>query len=246
MSSLTRWVLAHKRIVVALLGPAHARRHRRRRTGDESAEAEVLRARQGGLGDQRADREALRGTGGNTAPLVPVVTLPAGQDGRLARACAAELRAVEARVERRCPARASPATRSTGDRAFVSKDGRTAFAIAYPPPRPEPAVRRQPEGGEEGAGGAARRDGRRRARAPDRLRRARAGQRRRRNGPGVLVEALLGGFGALARARLRVRVVPGDRPDLDGDRVDHDHVPARLGADDRSPTSRRSCSSWSR
>ena len=82
MTALTRWVLAHKRTVVitwvvltiagmAAAGPA-----------SDALEAEFSVPEQGGLGDQPGDRRALRGQGGNTAPLVPVLTLPEGKTVR--------------------------------------------------------------------------------------------------------------------------------------------------------------------
>src|SRR4051794_27307600 len=77
----------------------------------------------------------LFGNGGDGAPLVAVVTLPPGAD-----ADAPQVRAGLARVSHRI-AGAVPHARiasyaSTGDRAFVSPDGRTTFVVAYPPPTP--------------------------------------------------------------------------------------------------------------
>jgi putative drug exporter of the RND superfamily len=79
--------------------------------------------------------KATFGNGGDGAPLVAVVTLPRGVD-----AGSAEVRAGLTSVSRRIAA-AVPHTRiasfaSTGDRAFVSRDGRTTFVVAYPPPTP--------------------------------------------------------------------------------------------------------------
>ncbi len=102
MASLTRWVLAHKRIVVDLLGRADARRHGLGRLGDQSAQTEVLGARQGRLDHQPADRSTTSTAPAATpSPLLPVVTLPAGQVGRLAGRAARELRGVEARLAER-------------------------------------------------------------------------------------------------------------------------------------------------
>ena len=65
-------------------------------------------------------------------------------------------------------------------------------------------------------------------------------------GPSVLAETLLGAAGRPAGAALRLRVVPGLRAAAHRRGVDPDDVPARAGADLRSPTSASSCSSSSR
>ena len=145
MSGLTRWVLAHKRIVVVswvLLtlvgigsaGPASdALSQKFSVPGKEGYETNVA----------IADRYAR--TGGDTAPLLPVVTLPSGKtvDSPGVRA---DLRAVEARMERALPRARVASYASTGDRAFVSADGRTTFVIAYPPRAPDAAFGENPDG----------------------------------------------------------------------------------------------------
>ena len=78
------------------------------------------------------------GTGGDTAPLIPVVTLPKGT-----RADSPQVRADLTKVDRSL-AEALPGSRvasyaSTGDRTFLSKDGRTTFAVVYPTPDPDSA-----------------------------------------------------------------------------------------------------------
>jgi putative drug exporter of the RND superfamily len=70
------------------------------------------------------------GMDGATQPLVPVVTLPAGQVVSDARAALAHAFAEIADTQ--------PGTRvlsypSTGNPAFVGRDGRTTFALVYPP-----------------------------------------------------------------------------------------------------------------
>ena len=84
------------------------------------------------------------GTGGNAAPLVPVVQLPAGRTVEQP-AVRAELRGVEDKLRAALPGARIAGYGSTGDTAFVSRDGRTAFAVAFATPDPGPAVRRQPE-----------------------------------------------------------------------------------------------------
>ena len=138
-----------------------------------------------------------RGTGGNSAPLMPVVTLPAGQtaadpasarDLRADRAArgagAARLARGRLRLHRR-PRRSSP---RTGARPSSSP---TRRPIPTSPSATTRRPRRRLRAALQGAtvGG--------RAGPPLGLRRARSARRGGGDGPGVLVEALLGGFGAL-------------------------------------------------
>ncbi len=78
MASITRWVLAHKRIVVAfwvvltLVGGASA--------GSATKALKqkfTVPGKEGFVTNQQIKRD-FRGTGGNGAPLLAVVTLPAG------------------------------------------------------------------------------------------------------------------------------------------------------------------------
>ena len=135
MPSLTRWVLAHKRTVVltwivltiagiAAAGPRHGR-----------ARAGVLGARQGGLGDQRRDRRALprhRRRHGSAAARGHAAE---GQDVD-SPAVQRDLAQLDADLERALPQSRIASYASTGDRAFVSDDGRTTFALVYPQPDP--------------------------------------------------------------------------------------------------------------
>ena len=243
MSALTRWVLVHKRIVVVswivltiagimASGPA-----------TDALEPGVLGPRQGGLGDQRRDRQALPRHGRGHRAADAGGHAAAGQDGRLARGPGGP-RAESTGASRsgcRSPRIASYA--STGDRAFVSEDGRTTFAVVYPQPDPDSVFGENPRA-EKAASAALRgRDRRRRAGPPDRLRRAGRGLGRRQRGPGRADRGADRRLRRAARARLRVRLVPGRRPDPDGDRLDHDHVPAAARPDRADRASRRSCSS---
>ena len=226
MEPFTRRILAHRRLVVGLwvvltiagiatAGAAtSAMKQKFSVPGREGWEANQAIAHHYG------------GTGGNEAPLVPVVALPPGRSAS-EPAVTRQLAQVEQRLERALPGSRVAGYGSTRDPAFVSKDGRTAFAVAYPPPDPDQPVRRQPQGGEEGARGAARRDGRparpSTSRATTRSpRRAAAG-----NGPGVLVEALLGGLGALVVLGFVFGSLLALRPAAHGDPGDHDVVPGR-------------------
>src|SRR4051812_7051082 len=196
MSSLTRWVLAHKRIVVAFwlvltvagmaaAGPA-----------SKALKQEFSVPGKEGWQTNQAIAERYRGTGGQSAPLMPVVTLPAGKsvDSPGVRA---QLATLDRRLARALPGARIASFASTGDRAFVSRDGRTTFAIAYPrrdrdqPFGDNPRAEKRARAALRGAAVAG---------APVHLTGfdALQDQTGGNNGPGVLLEALLGGLGALA------------------------------------------------
>jgi RND superfamily putative drug exporter len=195
MASLTRWVLAHKRIVVifwlvvTLVGMASA-----------GSATKALKqkfsvpGKEGWVTNQQIAHD-FRGTGGNSAPLLPVVTLPAGATVS-SPAVQSGLRAVEQRLLQALPGSRMASYLSTGSSAFVSKDGRTVFMVAYPPPDPKQAFNDNPEAAKRATRALA---GMTVAGAPVHLTGfdALAVQSGGGNGPGVLVEALLGGFGAL-------------------------------------------------
>jgi putative drug exporter of the RND superfamily len=195
MASLTRWVLAHKRIVVAfwvvltLIGVASA--------GPASKALKQkfsVPGKEGWVTNQQIGRD-FRGTGGNNSPLLPVVTLPAGTSVDSPRVLG-ELRAVEARLERALPGSRVASYASTKSKTFLSKDGRTTFILAYPRPDLKESFNNNPK-----AAKAATRalKGMTVAGAPVHVTGydALSVQSGGGEGPGVLVEALLGGFGAL-------------------------------------------------
>jgi RND superfamily putative drug exporter len=108
----------------------------------------------------------------------------------------AQLKGVEDTIVKALPGSRAAGYGSTGDKAFLSKDGRTAFAVAYPPPDPDQPFGDNPKA-EKKARAALK--GATVAGAPvhlsgyDALNNSTGGQ----DGPGVLVEALIGGLGAL-------------------------------------------------
>ena len=75
------------------------------------------------------------GNGGDSAPLVAVVTLPSGTSVG-SPGVEAQLAQVASRIQTAVPRARVASYASTGDRAFLSRDGRTTFVLAYPPPRP--------------------------------------------------------------------------------------------------------------
>jgi RND superfamily putative drug exporter len=192
---MTRWVLAHKRLVVlfwvvlTLVGGASA--------GSASKALKQkfsVPGKEGWITNQAINRH-FNGTGGNTAPLLPVVTLPAGETVASA-GVARELAAVEADTRRAVPGSRVAGYASTRDESFVSGDGRTTFIVAYPPPEKNEAFGNNPEAAKHltralkttTVGG-----------APVHVTGydALSVQSGGGSGPGVAVEALLGGVGAL-------------------------------------------------
>jgi RND superfamily putative drug exporter len=196
MSSLTRWVLGHKRTVViswivftiagiAAAGPASdALKNDFAIPDKESWKTNVEIA------------ERYNGDRNGGTPLLPVVTLPPG-DSVDSPGVRADLARIDARLEQALPGTRIASYASTGDSAFVSKDGRTVFALVYPRPDPGSAFGENPRA--EQAASAA-------------LKGAEVGGQpvhltgfdalaedsgSDTGGPGVLLEAVLGALGAL-------------------------------------------------
>jgi RND superfamily putative drug exporter len=131
MNALTRFVLDHKRLVVAFwvavtiaafaaIGPA----------GSALSQQFNIPGREGF--ETNKELAEIYGAGGDVAPIVPVVTLAEGKtvDSPGVRE---ELAAALSKVEAALPESMSASFASTGDRAFVSDDGRTTFALVYIP-----------------------------------------------------------------------------------------------------------------
>jgi putative drug exporter of the RND superfamily len=196
VSALTRWVLAHKRTVVITwivltiagimaAGPATDALDQKFSVPDkEGWETNVA------IADRYND------TGGDSSPLIPVVTLPEGETVK-SPGVARELAEVDRRVERAVPGARVASYASTGDRTFVSDDRRTAFAVVYPPADPDAQFGENARA-EKAASAALK--GVTVGGAPVHLtgfdalaEDSGAGS----DGPGVLLEAVLGGVGAL-------------------------------------------------
>jgi len=197
VSSLTRWVLAHKRTVVLTWivltiagvmasGPA-----------TDALDPEFSVPNKEGWETNQTIAQHYRGTGGDTMPLVPVVKLPEGTSAD-SRAVKADLAKMDRKLERALPGSRLASYASTGDEAFLSKDGRTTFALIYPQPDPNSAFGENPQA-EQAASAALERT-------------TVAGQPVHltgfdalvedsgadSDGPGLLLEAVLGGLGAFA------------------------------------------------
>ncbi len=231
MSALTRWVLAHKRIVtlfwiaLTVIGIASAN------SATKALDQKFSVPGKEGWETNVAIAEHFHGTGGDTAPIVPVVTLPAGRDRRARPGCAPSSPRVDQRLEQgaarspdrllRLDRRPELRLRATGERPSRSSTRsrirtRPSARTRTRPRRPRPAV--------QGLAVAAR---------PfhvsgfDALQNESGGDERHRGAAGVAP----GRPRRPDRARVRVRLVPGPGADRDGDRLDHDHLPAGLGAD---------------
>jgi putative drug exporter of the RND superfamily len=191
ISTITSWVVRHKRLVIgfwivltlvggAASGPASKAMDQKFSVpGKEGWEA------------NKEIEQTFKGTGGNSAPLVPVVQLKGtAADSR------SQLAALETKVKQALPGARVTGYGSTGDASFISKDGKTAYVIAYPPPDPDQPFGDHPKAEKKlraalsgvTVGG-----------APVHLTGydALANQTGGNEGPGVLLEALLGGVGAL-------------------------------------------------
>ena len=192
MDRLTRWVLDHKLLVVigwvvfALAGGA---------TAQTTTDRLTVQFKLPGSEGYRANSvlEAAYGNGGAEATLVPVVALPAGTtvDSPGVRA---QLMSAFTAMQAADPAARVTSFATTGDRVFVSADGRTTYGLVFtrfhgtaPPPendRIKQAVRGMTVGG-----------------APVRFtgyEDLNLNSSADSSGPGVLAETLVGGLGALA------------------------------------------------
>jgi putative drug exporter of the RND superfamily len=185
MSTLTRWVLNHKRTVVGLwLVVTVVAFAAMKPAGDALSQEFPLPGQEAyEVNRQIVDRY---GSGGDVAPLVPVVTASAGQTVD-AKQFAAALDRVEQAV---------PGSRVTQEPAFTSGDHRTAFALVDIPNKggttPGQAEARDAQAALEGvlvSGSPVHVTG------LDALR-ASAGDNEK-GGAGVLIEVLLAGLGAL-------------------------------------------------
>src|SRR5947209_7775331 len=129
MTALTRWVLCHKLIVagfwliLAIVGFASA-----------SSATNALSVKFSLPGQEgNATNQAILHTYGQTPdnpPFVPVLTLPAGTTVH-SPGVEAQLKAAFARIGERIPGSRIASYASTGDSAFVSRDGRTTFGLVY-------------------------------------------------------------------------------------------------------------------
>ncbi len=193
MTAIARWVLAHKKlvsafwIIITLIGFGTVSKA----IGAFSNEFSVPGRE--GFQTNLAIQQVFH-QGGNRAPIVPVVTLPAGQSVS-SPAVRRDLTTVAGKLARALPGARIASFASTGSRAFVSSDGRTTFLLAYPLPDHE-AFGNNTKAAKAAVAALA---GATVAGAPvhvsgvDALQNQTGGG----GGPGVLLESVLGGLGAL-------------------------------------------------
>jgi putative drug exporter of the RND superfamily len=196
VQSLTRWVLAHKRTVVIswlvltiagimAAGPA-----------TDALESEFSVPGKEGWETNVEIAERYGGDPNGTVPLVPVVTLPEGESAD-SPGVKTELERMDARLAEALPGARIASYASTGDDTFVSDDGRTVYSLIYPRPDPTSQFGENPAA-ETAASDAL--EGATIAGQPvhltgfDALVEDSGGDS---DGPGVLLEAVIGGFGAL-------------------------------------------------
>jgi len=129
MSTLTRWVLAHKRIVIPFwliltaVGLASAQRA-------VNALSTQFTAPSGeGITTSLAIANWF-GSGGVKPPIVPVLTLPPGTTVE-SPGVKPQLTTAFERLARALPGSRIASYGSTGDRTFVSHDGRATFGLVY-------------------------------------------------------------------------------------------------------------------
>ncbi len=194
MATLTRWVLGHKRlvaglwIVLALAGVAAMKP-----AGDALSTSFDIPGSEAAAANSRIAE--VYGNGGDVAPIVPVVTLPKGTTVD-SPGVAEQLTAALARVTAAMPDARVASYASTHDRAFVSADGRTTFALVsipalggVDPGQAEARAAQQALAGATVAGAPVRATG------LDALREAAADEKS--GGASLMVEALVAGVGAL-------------------------------------------------
>ena len=131
MEVLTRFVLGHKRLVLGLwLAVTIAAFAALQPANDALSQQFNVPGREGFETNQEIGE--IYGVGGDISPLVPVVTLRQGTtvDSPGVRQ---QLGAALAKVEAALPDARTASYASTGDRTFVSENGRTTFALVYIP-----------------------------------------------------------------------------------------------------------------
>src|SRR3954453_14607191 len=131
LASLTRWVLAHKRMVaVGWLALTLAGFYGATQVTDALNQNFTMPDSASTVTNQRIVGRFA--SGGATPPLVAVVTLPRGTTAS-APAVRADLRTLEQDLARAVPGARIASFGSTSEPAYVSDDGRTTFAIVHPP-----------------------------------------------------------------------------------------------------------------
>jgi RND superfamily putative drug exporter len=193
ISSVTNWVLRHKRLVIVLWVVVTVVGGAASGAATKAMDQKFSVPGKEGWEANKEIEQRFHGTGGNSAPLVPVVQFKGNAADQKA-----SLASLEKSVRRALPGARVVGYGSTGDKSFVSKDGHTAYVIAYPPPDPDQPFGDHPKAEKKlraAIGGLQLADtvGKVHLTGYDAL----ANQQGGNEGPGLLLEALLGGVGAL-------------------------------------------------
>src|SRR6266536_1321715 len=135
LAALTDWVLAHRRLVVVFwLAAAVAGAASASSATHALSQRSALPGKPGYQANQLIQR--LYGNGGATAPFIAVLSLPSDQRIATPSTRAAIGQAMRA-LQKYVPGSRVVSYASTADRRFVSPDGRTTFALVYPPSQPD-------------------------------------------------------------------------------------------------------------
>src|SRR5579862_5717233 len=134
MASFTRWTLRHRRLIalfwllVTIIGLASSGA-----ASNALSKQFPLPGRESFETDQAIVQ--TYGNGGPTAPLVPVLVLPAGVTVATP-GVRAQLAHAFAQMQAAMPGARIVSYATTGDRAFVSRDGRATFGLIFAPAVP--------------------------------------------------------------------------------------------------------------
>jgi RND superfamily putative drug exporter len=130
LDTLTRWVLAHKRVVAGLwILLTIAGFWGASRVTDALDEQFSMPESEAFAVNQEIDRRFH--SGGRVPPLVAVAELPAGERATTPEA-RADLRRLERGLSEALPGARIASYGSTGEPAYLSEDARTAFAVIHP------------------------------------------------------------------------------------------------------------------
>ena len=131
MTAVTRFVLDHKRLVVGFWIVVTIAAFAAIQPSSNALSQEFSVPGREGF-ETNKELSELYGNGGNVAPIVPVVKLPKGKTVD-SPGVTRQLDAALAKVAAALPKASTASYASTRDRAFVSDDGRTTFALVYIP-----------------------------------------------------------------------------------------------------------------
>jgi RND superfamily putative drug exporter len=134
MSPFARWILSHRLLVVLLWAILTVVSGLSVSSAVSALSEQItVPGREGFETNQTILRQY--GTGGNTPPVVAVITLPAGTSAANPR-IEAQLAAAFKAVTQAVPGSRVASYASTHNPAFVSRDGRTTFGLVYAPGNP--------------------------------------------------------------------------------------------------------------